>query len=112
MLKLKVGDIEIVCKFGLGFLGEYLETLDMSLQEMADKSDSNPYKWIPMMIYHSAKYASKEDLDYTLEELIDMLDSADGAKAIEQTKIAFIESLSKNVPKDNVKKEKAAPKKK
>ena len=112
MITLKVNDREIVCKFGLGFLGEYLDFLGMNLQEMADKSDANPYKWIPLMIYHSAKYASKEELDYTLDELIEMLDSPDGSKAIEQTRAAFIESLTKNVPKEKSKKGKEPPKKK
>jgi len=112
-IELKINDIVLKCSFGLGFLGELLENLDLSVFDIGEKLDKNPFKWIPVLMYESAKYTN-EDLDLTKDELINLLDSEDGGKAMSEFLGAFVNSLSKDVPKqENVKNtKKATPKKK
>lgn len=110
-IKLTINKREFVCSFGLGFLGECLENLDLSVFEIGEKLDKNPFKWIPTLIYESIKYT--EDVDFTKKDLVNWLEEDNnGTKTMNSFLIAFIDSLKKDVPKqEGVKKKKPSVKK-
>ncbi len=43
-MKLVIKEVEYSYSFGLGFLGECLENLDLSVFEIGKKLDRNPFK--------------------------------------------------------------------
>jgi len=102
---------KLVCSFGLGFLGECLENLDLSVYEIGEKLDKNSFKYVPILMYESVKY--KKEVDFSLDDLIEWLDD-DGKKGLETMNkfvMAFLQSITKDVPKADEKAE-ATPKKK
>ena len=100
-LNVEIGKKKFVCSFGLGFLGDCLEDLDLSITEIGEKLDKNPFKWVPILMYESIKYSNNE-LDFTKEDLIEWLDNDDakGVKTMNTFVLTFLTSLTKNVPKD------------
>lgn len=101
MIKLKIKDKEVVCVFGLGFLGECLENLDLSVVEIGEKLDKNPFKWIPTLMYESTLYYNDGKLDFSKKDLIKWLDEdgTAGKQALNDFLQAFMSSLTKDVPK-------------
>jgi len=106
--KIEINGRNLECSFGLGFLGECLENLNLAYYEIGDKVDKNPYKWLPILIYESAKYPDKE-LDFELKDLIEWLDNSEGTDIIAKFFKEFLNSFNKDVPKS---KEVKGPKKK
>lgn len=100
-IEIEVNGKELVCKFGLRFLGKYLEEIDMNLQDMMEATDKNPYKWMPFLIYRSAEMGNKGGLDFTVEELEDWLDCKEGILTIKKVETAFVQSLVEDVPKQD-----------
>lgn len=88
---------EYLCKFGLEFLGELLEFLDMSVSELGAKMDKNPFKWSPILMHKCLDFSNV--IDFSKEQLVEMLDSS--YKNQEQLKLfmaSFVKSLSPNLP--------------
>lgn len=104
-LKLTINKREIEFHFGLYFLGELLDELDLSFDDMSIRVQENPFKFIPQLMFFSAKYAytrKGEVIDFNLFTLIDWIEY-DGGFAnpnMENFLNAFSSSLTKNVPKD------------
>jgi hypothetical protein len=100
-LDIEVGKRRFTCSFGLGFLGECLENLDLSITDIGDKLDKNPFRWIPILMYESIKYP-KDELDFSKGDLIEWLDNDGdkGTKTMNSFVVAFLNSLTKNVPKE------------
>jgi len=96
-IEIVVNEQTLKCSFGLGFLGECLENLDLSVVQIGEKLDKNPFKWIPTLMYESIKYS--KDVDFTLDDLVEWLDDEEGKKTMNDFLLAFIKSLSKDVPK-------------
>lgn len=107
-VELNIKDRELYFPFGVGFLGECLENLDLSVLEIGEKLDKNPFKWIPTLMYESAKYGNGGELDFTKEDLISWIEKSgeDGNKYMNSFLMAFVESLTKNVPKQEGSKKK------
>lgn len=101
-LEIVVNNRKMLCVFGLGFIGECLENLDLSVFEIGEKLDKNPFKWTPILIHESIKYAEDGEIDFTVKELVEWLDNDGeaGTKTIADFLAAFVKSLSKDVPKD------------
>lgn len=99
-MEIKLNDKNFKCEFGLGFLGECLENLDLSVVQIGEKLDKNPFKWIPTLMYESLKYS--QDIDFTLKDLIKWLDNEEGKKTMNDFLLAFVKSLTKDVPKEEV----------
>ena len=105
VVRIKIADQEIDFAFGLGFLGEALDELNISINDIQDKLTRNPFKIVPSLMYHSAKYAKfrkKEDGGFTHDEMIDLIDSGGG---VSQPGVilflqSFTSSLIKGVPVD------------
>ena len=92
--------------FGLGFLGECLENLGMDVHQIGQKLDDNPFMWIPKMILESHKYEcllNDTKPEFTYRELVEWLDNPEGQKKMNSYLIAFVEGLSKNLPKSDAK---------
>ena len=92
---------EVKFHVGIGFLGEYTENYG-SIDETIDKAVTNPFKYIPHLMYHSALYASDGKLDFDLKGLTDMIDR-DGSifnKGYKEFWSNFVEATLKNVPND------------
>ena len=100
-LNVEIGEKKFICSFGLGFLGDCLEDLDLSIVEIGEKLDKNPFKWVPILMYESIKY-SNGSLDFSKNDLIKWLDDDNdkGGKTMNDFVLAFLSSLTKNVPKD------------
>lgn len=104
-IKLIIHEKEIEFIFGLGFVGDALETLDLSIDEVVKKLDKNPFLMIPTLMYISAKSSKEEkgeEIDFTPKELINWIDESGGLNqdSIVNFLNAFKDSLIKNVPKE------------
>jgi len=105
-VKLTINKREIEFHFGLYFLGELLEELDISFDEMNIKLNKNPFKFVPQLMYISAKYAytrKSEVIDFDMFTLVDWIEE-DGGFAndnISNFLSSFTSSLSKDVPKED-----------
>jgi hypothetical protein len=111
-----INNKELHFPFGIGFLGECLENLGLNVQQIGEKLDNNSFKYVPTLMYESLKYdAYRNDkvLDFTYSDLIDWLDEDEnGIKKINLFTIAFVESLTKDVPKQEAPKVEGKSKKK
>jgi hypothetical protein len=89
--------------FGIGFLGECLENLGLNVQQVGEKLDNNSFKYVPVLMYESLKYDAYRkgiEIDFTYNDLIEWLDEDEnGIQKINQFTVAFVESLVKDVPK-------------
>lgn len=93
----KLDGKEYLCKFGLEFLGELLEHLDMSVGELGAKMDKNPFKWAPIIMHKCLDFSNV--IDFSKEQLVEILDSDYSNQ--EQLKIfmaSFVKSLNPNLP--------------
>ena len=109
-IKINIKSREFECSLGLGFLGELIDVLDISYDELFIKYEKNPFKYIPVMMYECIKYTLDRDgneIDFTLADLCDWIDEDGGLKneALITFSNKFIESISKDVPKEEIKKE-------
>jgi len=104
-LNLTINGKEIKFSFGLGFLGELIDDLDIGFDELFIKYDRNPFKYIPLIMFHSAKFTAEnndKEIDFTKNDLCNWIDDDGGLKNESMIKFshAFIESINKDVPKE------------
>lgn len=114
-VKLTINREKLTFPFGLGFLGECMENLDLSVQEIGSKLDKNPFKWIPVLMHESHKYQCELDdvkLSFSIKELIKLLDNEKGNVMMNKFLMAFIKSLTDDVPKETTPKKQSNSKKK
>ena len=104
--------------FGMGFLGETLSRLDVDIEGLMNGVSKNPFKFIPIIMYESAKYGftrKGEEFTHTLYDFMDYIDADGGiqAKSVLKFLEAFTNSMIKDVPKEeSTGKKIKAPKKK
>jgi len=92
--------------FGIGFLNELLDGTGLKLEELGSQTDE---VLMPKIMYYSRLYASKRagvDVDFTMYDINDLVDENGGigGKFWFDFKIAFNESMFKDVPVDTDKK--------
>lgn len=100
---LTINKREIDFNVGLGFLGEYQENHG-DIQDTLEKIETNPFYYVPKLMYASALYENRGDLDFDERDLIEMIDS-DGSihnKGYVKFIQLFIEFLNKDVPKEDI----------
>ena len=108
-IKLKIDGKEYVFTIGLGFLGELLEETNLSLDEIVPKMIKNPFKWIPLAMFHSAKYSCELegiDVDFSIKSILKGIENEKGGINCSQT-LDFMRALNKsmisNTPIEEVK---------
>jgi hypothetical protein len=103
-ITLKFAKRELKCSLGLLFLGEFLDDMDMSLEEVGEKMQKNPFRLLPKMIYISAKTEAEmndEDFDLTLKDVVGLMEKDGGISSPQVVKFinAWTSSLTDGVPK-------------
>ena len=76
-IKLKLNGKEREFSFGIIFLGEVLERLDLDYNSMLVKVSKNPFKYAPILMYESLKNTykkSKLDVDFTEDDIVNWLE--------------------------------------
>lgn len=86
--------------FGIGFLSELIDGTGLKLEELGTQDD---ILLMPKLMYYSHLYAMKRqgiEIDFTMENLHDFIDDNGGVggKFWFDFKIAFNESMFKDVP--------------
>jgi len=101
---LKYGETKYNLELGLGFLGEFLDATDMDLEEVGNKLTRNPFKLVPVLVFHAMKWKVEFDeggvFEMTQKDVIKMIEK-DGGLIAENTKRflrTFTRSLTKDVP--------------
>ena len=79
--------------------------MDLGVDEVQGKIQKNPFKIVPLLMYHSAKYAQErvgKEPQYSLIDLTDVIDAGGGIRGEGVVKFlqAFTDSLLKGVPKE------------
>ena len=105
-IKLSINKKKYVFSFGLGFLGELLENTDLQLDEITSKIIKNPFKWLPIAMFESAKFSNElegKEVDFTAHSILEGLEEESGGINCNQSfefMKAFSESMIKNVSVD------------
>ena len=101
-ITITIGGEDRVFYFGLGFLGNLLETENIAMNDIDAKLAENPFKWIPLIMYYSCAYGFKRKNEFTPFDAFDVADWIDevGMDSEEVTSFfkAFTQSLTKDVP--------------
>ena len=107
-ITLTIGEKERVFYFGLGFLGNLLETENISMTEIDAKLAENPFKWIPLIMFHSCAFGFKRKNEFPDFDAFDVAEWIDevgmDSEAVTSFFKAFTQSLTKDVPEDKGKK--------
>ncbi len=113
-ITLNIGGEDRVFYFGLGFLGNLLESENIALTEIDSKLAENPFKWIPLIMYHSCAFGFKRKNEFPLFDAFDVADWIDEAGMESDVVVSFFtafrQSLTKDVPKEKETKKKVAKK--
>ena len=107
-ITLTIGGEERIFYFGLGFLGNLLEKENINMTDIDAELTSNPFKWIPRIMYHSCAYGYIRKNEFapfdafSVSEWID--DVGMDSEVVKSFFTAFNQSLTKDVPEDKTKK--------
>ena len=108
-LTLEMGGQPRTFHFGNGFIGNSLETLGVGLADLFNKMGENPYKIVPMLMYESYKFnfwmQEKPMDDVTVDHFIRWCSLApdDEGGPMNKWILAFTDSRTKHLPKEDVK---------
>ena len=86
--------------FGLGFLGRLLDETNTSMSDFDRLRMENPFKWVPLMMFHSCAYGfvrENKTPDFELQDVINWIDETD-VSVLQSFNTAFVNSLIKDVP--------------
>jgi len=102
----KVNLLDKEFHFGIGFLNELLDGTGMKLEELGSQPDAI---LLPKLMFYSMLYAYKrqsKEIDFTMYDVNDLIDDNGGVggKFWNDFKIAFNNSMYKDVPVDDSKK--------
>lgn len=101
---IKINDKEYIFPLGLKFIGNCLNNLDLSINELAENIDKNAFYWSPIIMYQSLKSGS-DNLEITQDEFLELLDNEqDYIQKIGNFNRAFVTSLNPNLPEEKPKK--------
>ena len=102
--ELTINDKAIGFHIGLGFLGEFQDKHDLSINDLVAKMDKNPWKMLPLLMYEAALYRNDGKLDFSHKDLIDYIDEDGGfaSNSLQEFLKRFMQSLTKDVPNEDV----------
>jgi len=86
--------------FGLGFLGRLLDETNTDMSDFDRLRVANPFKWLPLMMFHSCSYGyvrEGKEPDFVLQDVINWIDETD-VSTLQSFNTAFVNSLIKDVP--------------
>ena len=112
-ITLNIGGKDRVFYFGLGFLGRLLDETNTNMTDFDKLRMENPFKWIPLMMFHSCAYGyirEGKEPDFVLQDVINWIDDVD-VDVLHKFNTGFVESLIKDVPIQNNSKKKVVNKK-
>lgn len=106
-IKISVNGQDYAATLGLGFLGEILDVLDLDYTVLLEKYEKNPFKYVPLLMFHAIKWEADEagePIDFTLKEFRGWIDADGGLqnKAMLKFSEAFIQSIIKDVPQETI----------
>ena len=102
-MKLTINKKELEFSFGLGFLGELLDETGQSLEDVLEGFEKNPYKFIPVAMFVSTRYAYKrkgKDIDFDRYQMLDWIEEDGGLTDKNESAIKFMSALSESLFKD------------
>ncbi len=106
-ITLNIGGEDRVFYFGLGFLGNLLESENIAMNEIDAKLAENPFKWIPLIMFYSCAYGFKRKGEYAPFDAFSVSDWIDevgmDSEVVTDFFKAFTQSLTKDVPQDKKK---------
>lgn len=87
---------------GLGFLGHFQDVNKFSFNELVYNLESNPFKYLPELMYQSMKYAIERkggDCSILYDVFLDWIDDNGGAsnKSLKKFSSLLIESLNSSL---------------
>ena len=101
-IKLSIDGKEYNFSLGLGFFGEVADHTGIGIEDIYPEVEKNPMKWIPLLMYCSAKYdCYLEGIspDFTLKEMVNAIhNEKDGINSVKTT--SFMVALNKSMTKD------------
>jgi hypothetical protein len=107
-ITLNIGGQERVFYFGLGFIGNLLETEKIQMTEIDAKLAENPFKWIPLIMFYSCAFGFKRRNEFPDFDAFDVAEWIDevgmDSEVVKSFFEAFTQSLTKDVPEDKSKK--------
>lgn len=111
-IELEINGERIGFKFGLGFLGRFLEETGITVDKMSDAIEGNPFKILPAMMHIAYSYneiRAKREPVYTEEDFIDFIDDSGGfnGSLLPEFLKGWQMSMTKDVPKTQPKKKPA-----
>ena len=114
-IELELGGEKRTFYFGLGFLGNLLEKENIGINEIDEQLIKNPFKWMPLVMYHSLAWGYIRKGERPLFDSFDVSDWLDEV-GIDDTVVidfftAFRQSLVKDVPQGKEENKKKALKK-
>lgn len=113
-ITLNIGGQDRIFFFGLGFLGNLLETENIAMNEIDAKLAQNPFKWIPLIMFHSCAFGFKRRNEFPDFDAFDVAGWIDevgmNSEVVTSFFKAFAQSLTKDVPEDKSKKKIATKK--
>jgi hypothetical protein len=97
------GEKEFTFWYGTGFLGNAIEKLEMTIDEIINHLNKNPFKVLPILLHESYSYGfwrEGKECDYRLVDMIDLIDENGISEASVTSWInGLTESLTKDTPK-------------
>jgi hypothetical protein len=113
-ITLNIGGQDRIFCFGLGFLGNLLEVENIAFHEIDEKIKENPFKWIPLIMFHSCSFGyikNNETIPFNKYVFSDWIDELGvDNEVVTNFFNAFTQSLTKDVPKQLEDKKKVAKK--
>jgi len=79
-LKLKLNGKNKTFTFGLIYIGEVLERLDIDYNTLLIKVSKNPFKYAPILMFESLRNSyriDKKEVDFTEDDIVNWLESED-----------------------------------
>lgn len=111
-ITLNIGGQDRNFYFGLGFLGRLLDETNTNMVDFDRLRSENPFKWIPLMMFHSCAYGYIRDgkePNFTLQDVINWIDDST-VEVLQSFNTAFVNSLIKDVPEQKEVKKKVTKK--
>lgn len=102
-MKLNINGQELEFKLGVGYLGELIDETGKSLEDVLSGIDTNPFKYVPIAMYVSAKYALERKGDpvtFNRYTFIDWIEADGGITDKNKSAIKFLTELNKDLTKD------------